>query len=140
MSSEGGFTLVEMLVVLAITTLISMFTLPLLSKTVVKQEHQQFFHHFASDMFLVQNETLYRESGLYRLVTSRDRYRLYLPQAQEPRYYPKSLAYAAGTIDSYTFSRNGTLKNPTRFIYFYEDDIYTITYPFGKGRGYVARR
>lgn len=67
--NRQGYTLLEMLIVLAVLGMISLVVLPLYPTTSVKQEIKQVFRQFEEDYFYVQQKAI-AESKVHRLVVN----------------------------------------------------------------------
>lgn len=138
MSNQRGFTMMEMLVVLAITSLLTIFLLPKLSETVRSQEQRHFFTLFESDNLFLQNQMLYRPTygriNLYRssYVINLGNNDLIYRTLPEPLHL---------TNPNYqiSYASSGTIRQPYTYRYKYNNHVYRVVYPFGKGRFYVEQ-
>lgn len=135
MNEKNGFTLIELLIVLAIISIIALFIVPSLHKTVLRQEQKHFFKIFASDIFYIQNQKLFKDFGAeisalptnYVIIDRGEKRKRNFPDGLTLLYFPEPLS----------FSRNGTLKNPSTYWFYHDEGRYRYTFPFGKGRGYL---
>src|SRR5699024_9850331 len=129
MSNQRGFTMMEMLVVLAITSLVTVFLLPKLKETVRSQEQRHFFTLFESDNLFLQNQMLYRPTygriNLYQSsyvinLGNKDLIHLTLP---EP-------LHLTTPIYQISYASSGTIRQLYTYRYKYNYQVYRVVYPF----------
>lgn len=126
------------IIILAALTLIVM---PTMYKIVEKQQTKQFFDVLESDIFYIQNQAFGTRENV-RIVFDEDYYViLHDRQIEEKkRYYPDHLTHDVKVNNRVKFSNNGTIIDPTTFV-FKEDDItYQLVFPLGKGRHYIEEK
>lgn len=135
MNNEKGFTLLELLIVLAITALVSLFILPSMYKSVARQEQHHFFELLESDTFYIQNQTLFTTKQ-HDITFTTSKYFMNSSTDKKERSYPEQLrnTYNPNRI---IFSQSGTIRNPATYYFDYEYGKYKLTFPFGKGRSYL---
>lgn len=135
MNKEEGFTLIELLIVLLIFSMVALFILPSMYKSVARQEQLHFFKLLSSDIFYVQNKSLFKESKA-EIVPSDKRYVIRSTFEREERLFPNDVTLASYP-QAIHYSRNGTIKKPMTYLFDTEDIYYRVILPFGKGRNYL---
>lgn len=135
MRNNNGFTLIELLFVLVIVSTIALFVLPSMYRTYSKQQTKHLLQVMESDVFLIQNHTLYTLNN-NRIFLDKDHYIVQNERNHNVRTYPHDLRLinAATRI---RFSTNGTVYDPTGYMFQDEHGTYKIVFPFGKGRFYI---
>lgn len=133
--NEEGFTLLELLIVLTIISIVSLFVLPSMFKTVTNIKGQHYFERLQSDIFMIQNSVLKREVKAYIYFVNKN-YIISETNKLTIKWNPEGLMneYRPGNI---MFSTKGNIKNPSSFIFKNEHKRYKLTFPFGSGRGYI---
>lgn len=125
----------ELLIVLVIVSIVSLFVLPSMLKTVKKVKTQHYFDHLQSNIFMVQNTALNRDKRVYIDVVD-DKYYIYKPKSVTMYRNPDGLTNEFRTTNI-LFSPRGVLNNPSSFFYKDGTDRYQLILPFGAGRGYI---
>lgn len=135
MTNSKGFTLIELLFVLVIVSTISIFVLPSMYETLTKQQRKHFFQMLENDVFLIQNYSLYSNSN-NRILVNKEDYIVRTDSDYIFRKYPHDFRL----INNYNrirFSVNGTVYDPTTYIFQDQNGLYKVVFPFGKGRFYI---
>lgn len=136
MSKQGGFTLLELLIVLTIISFVALFALPKMYQSLTYQGHRHHLELFSSDIFYIQNQALFTAKSI-EIKPNKEKYWIISSTKQTERIYPDDLYltyYPAKTI----FTTRGVLKTPATYTYRHSNGQYTVTFPFGKGREYVT--
>lgn len=136
MNNESGFTMIELLIVLMIVSTVALFLIPSMYQTVMNQENKHFFKTVASDVFYVQNQTLYTKHQL-ELSPMRQRYSVISTNQRTSREYPDSIRLMSSPTRIH-YSRNGNIKSPSTYLFDNDKKQYRFVLPFGKGRGYLV--
>lgn len=136
MSKEEGFTLLELLIVLTITSVVALFALPKMYQTIIYQGHRHQLELFSSDVFYIQNYALFTAKSI-EIIPYKEKYSIVSSSKQIERIYPDDL-YLAYYPDRTMFTTRGVLKNPARYNFRHSNGQYIVTFPFGKGREYVT--
>lgn len=136
-NKRNGFTLVELLIVLLIVSIVTIFILPSMFKTITKQETNHFFETFSSDVLYIQNKSLYTDEAL-RIFPRKTHYYILSPK-DEPiiREFPHELYLINHQSPQIFFSTNGTVQHPNTYSFKDGNELYRIVFPFGKGRHYI---
>lgn len=134
-NNEAGFTLLELLIVLAIVSLVSIFVLPKMYKTVTNVHAKHYFERLESDVFMIQNAVLNKEKKAYIYFVNTN-YTISMMDQLTINSNPEGLVneYRPNQI---MFSNKGNIINPSSFIFRDENKRYKLTFPFGAGRGYI---
>lgn len=133
---EGGFTLIELLIVLLVVSIVAIFILPSMYKIVSRQEQLHFFKLYSSDVLYVQNQALYTDERL-DIILNKQTYEIKSRFNQDVRAFPNELSFATSSR-KVSFTSNGTLRAPDTHLFNYPAGQYRVTFPFGKGRGYLG--
>lgn len=136
MDRSNGFTLVEMLFVLFVISIFTILFIPNFVKTIEKQQTAQFFDLFSSDIFYIQNQTLNTNES-YRIWLRDDHYLIISNDTMKRRNYPKHLEFTSYSNTRISFSKAGTVINPTTLRFKDRYHSYCVVFPFGKGRHYI---
>lgn len=136
MNNEDGFTLLELLIVLMIVSTVFLFVIPAMGKTVMKHNRDQFFEQLLSDIFYAQNQVLNREkAGIIHIYP--DYYFFDLSDEKRTVWYPEDLRNEF-RLTTISFLTKGAIKNPDSYLFRTDNVRYRLTFPFGKGRGYIV--
>lgn len=139
---SGGFTLVEVLIVLSIIQVFTYFGINHLDKTQDKQTFERWYKQFEIDVLYLQKQSLvssqlpyiqfYTSDYLYTVSETTSKKHLF------KRTYPNEWDVRFPTTKSkLTFSNNGQVQHPGTMTILTKHYLFTITFPFGKGRCYV---
>jgi len=135
-NKESAFTLIELLIVLLIVSIVSLFILPSMHQTMIRQKQKHFFELYSSDIFYIQNTKLYTDKYA-EIIPLNTHYNLNPSNEGIKRMFPEELRKTNAQPDI-SFSRKGTIKQPYTYIYTSKDTKYSIIFPFGKGRSYLV--
>jgi len=136
--NEKGFTLIETLLALVITTLLFVITIPLITQSFSEYHKQNFIDILASDVQLIQNLSM-GNNEFARIYLQKDHYVLYqsfTPDQVWMRNYPERLSAHTSNLQI-RFTSSGQIRDPNSIYMKYEDRDFQIIFPFGKGRFYV---
>ncbi|WP_181397483.1 competence type IV pilus minor pilin ComGD [Gracilibacillus dipsosauri] len=138
---EHGFTLVELLLVLAVIISLLSVGAGHLFKTIEKKEYRQFLQQFNLDLLYLQQLNMMNDERYY-LSLERSYHRYHIREAGYgeivlTRHYPDDWSIETNTLKfPITYSHKGTLNKPGSFKIITRENQYFITCPFGKGRCY----
>ncbi|MFD1363067.1 competence type IV pilus minor pilin ComGD [Lentibacillus salinarum] len=142
MNQPDGFTLIEVLFVLAVLSVLILISTPLKVSMLDKQTENRFLQTLEMDL-------LYVQSMAYN---SRKRYRLTFPDETHyaikttkkttllEREMPEGWSIDSRTLPNISFKSNGTIREPGTFAIKTETGTFNIVCPFGKGRCYVEKQ
>lgn len=141
--NESGFTLIEMLFVLAIfgiITSVAIFSFKPLSAALVQQE---FFRIFQSDMLYAQQYAISRQMEVKVYIFPTEN-RYIVRQAEGKvimeRKYDNRVKVVVGTIIvPFSFKPSGNISNFGQIFVHIGKDSYRLTFLIGRGRMYVAK-
>ncbi|MFD2046052.1 competence type IV pilus minor pilin ComGD [Ornithinibacillus salinisoli] len=140
-SKRNGFTLVELLFVLAILSILLALTMPLTISTVSNQQENQFFNTFQFDVLYTQNLSLGSKDYI-RIIFNQEDYTILNGTTQEiiaTRELPPGWRIDKRNLNSISFNRNGSIRQAGTISVFTGRSTYKIIFPIGKGRGYIEK-
>ena len=134
----NGFTLIEMLFVVMILGVLIFIAVPIVIKSIERQEIKQFFAVLEADVFFIQNQALGTRQN-YRIVFDEDYYIILGDKNGNDikRHYPTHFTQDVKINNRVTFSTQGTIIDPIKLLFKHRDTKYKIVFPLGKGRYYV---
>ncbi len=139
--SNKAFTLVEVLVVLAIKLIIILLIIPLGYSNLTKTKMDVFFDELKSDVDLVQSQN-FRTNDFYELTFNPNSYKLIKNSTNElikERSYPENVTVETRVFQSIIYQKNGTFKTPGRVIFNEgKKRKHELIFPFGKGGFYIV--
>jgi len=137
---EVGFTLVEMLFVLAIVSILLLLSLPLHTNSIEKVETDQFLELLEVDMLTNQNlRTTTRDNIRIRFY---DDYYALIHGANTvvTRRFPPNTKINTYGKDIFSFNKNGTFIDPRTVNITLNKQEYNLVFPLGKGRFYISEK
>lgn len=139
--NEGGFTLVELIIILSIWLLILSFTIPLVVKDVNKLKERQYLNSFQSDVIYAQSLAMGTENKV-RITFTSTNYNIMENQRKIiQRTIPENWQVEASLMKNMIeFGITGQILNPGAINIKTAHSQYSIVFPFGKGRGYVVEK
>ncbi|WP_158633984.1 competence type IV pilus minor pilin ComGD [Radiobacillus deserti] len=142
-NDESGFTLLETLIVLGITSSLIVISSASLLHWKQSYEANQFFDVFKSDILFLQQIAM--DSGDYYYLFIQPDENAYeirkggYGKVIRRRLFPKSWSVQLLTLSMpLSFTPHGQIRNPGSFLILTKEKTYKIVFPFGKGRGYVV--
>jgi competence protein ComGD len=141
---EGGYSLVEMMVVLFIVGMISAATFLILKPAYEHKEIEAFFNELQKDILYAQAYAMSHNSHVYvRFDLDKSTYWV---EAQGPRQallrrsYSEKIKMEQLTLTfPIKFYPNGNNPEPGKFYVYFKEDIYAVTFNLGKGRFNVKK-
>ncbi|WP_077326957.1 competence type IV pilus minor pilin ComGD [Virgibacillus siamensis] len=141
MSGKNGFTLLEVLFVLAILSVLLLLSGPIHVSTLEKQAEKQFLNTLEMDIFYLQNLS-YGSRGAYRIefadskgYTIKD-----VKNVIVRREVPEGWQIDHTTFPIISFNHDGLINQPGSLFIHAKRNTYKLICPFGKGRCYVAKQ
>lgn len=142
MNKESGFTLVEMLLVLAIWSILILFIIPIDLNMLEAQQEEKFIETLAFDVLYIQSLSTTLEDHI-RIQFFRDNYTVRVGTFENEmikRQLPKGWSISYRVLPFITFDKNGRVKKPGNILIHTNSTTYRIIFPFGKGRFYVVEQ
>lgn len=143
MNSRNGFTLLEVLFVLAIWSVLLILSAPLNFTILEKHREKSFIDTFEMDLLYMQNMSY----------ASRDYFRLTFPDNKSyiikkdfssdnvvERIVPEGWQIQNRTMPTISFNKKGTITQPGNFVIKTLLNEYRIVCPLGKGRCYIVKQ
>ncbi|MBM7597973.1 competence protein ComGD [Virgibacillus halotolerans] len=140
MRNNNAFTLLEVLFAMGILSLLLFISIPLNLTTLEKQQIEQFFKTFESDVLYIQNSSITTDEIIYlRFLDDRYILRKANGNSMATRNYPKGLKIDSRTKPDIVFHETGTIINPRTIKVTTNNGTYHIVFPLGKGRCYIVK-
>lgn len=139
--NNNGFTLLEMLFVLSITSVI-LFLIPPFNHHIAESlKKEQFFTIFQSDVLYIQQMRSTTESTI-RIRFFNDYYAVYQEDSRIiKRDYPRGWNVDTRGERNLEFKRFGTLLSPRTIVFkTKQKNEYHLIFPLGKGRFYIVEK
>lgn len=137
---KNGFTLLEVLIVLFITSILVLLVVPMNFIHLENQQEKYFFETLAFDVLYTQSLSTstkdYVQINLYE-----DRYTIrrgYRAEVILTRTIPSGWKIKKKLLHTISFDDKGRIRNPGNFIIQTNHREYTIVFPFGKGRYHIV--
>ncbi|WP_337019685.1 competence type IV pilus minor pilin ComGD [Oceanobacillus massiliensis] len=138
----NGFTLLEVLFVLAIFSIVLILAPPLNSETLRKQQEKQFLELFKFDVLYIQNLSSMGTGDKVFIRLYSDHYKI-LRGTRKPiahRPYPSGLTIDGRGISDISFNEKGTVLHPRKILITTDHTAYDVVFQLGKGRFYIAEK
>lgn len=139
---QAGFTLLEMLFVLAVFLIISIMAVFTVKNQYTKLERDIFFSQFQADVYYAQQYAISHQHQIYLNLTESQHYyvRNRFDQFIVDRHYPKEIEVWRGTIGLYImFLPNGNINSFGSFGMKIHNEMYKVTFLIGRGRFYIEK-
>lgn len=139
-NQESAFSLIEVLVVLAIKVIMLTLIAPVIYSQITDSKLDYFFEELRSDINLVQSEN-YLTDDFYELTFYQESYKLVKNSTQQlikENKYPDNVTIETRVFSSIVYQHNGTFKTPGRVIFYQGKKKYELIFPFGKGGFYLV--
>lgn len=141
---KNGFTLLEVIFALGIWSLLILLTVPIQFSILDRQEEEQFFRTFESDILYMQSMS-YASPDYIRLVMDAENnsYEIKgLPNKNAiKRTFPSDWEIKIQTLQKIiSFNKLGTIKHPGTMKIMTTSATYKIIFPLGKGRCYIEKQ
>lgn len=139
LNEEAGFTLVELLLVLAIISVILLIAVPPALSAYETKQKELFFDLLEADLLNSQSYSM-QQGNILHLIFREDHYFLYNPQEESERiirYYPNDLRANNFVNTRISFNQKGSVIPVTTLILSSDVARVKLVFPLGKGRFYV---
>ncbi|WP_235182525.1 competence type IV pilus minor pilin ComGD [Gracilibacillus boraciitolerans] len=141
MTNQSGFTLIEMLIALSLTTIILAISFSISLKTYDTFQYQAFIEQFDKDLLYLQQLAMTKHENYYlHFERQQNRYQIRkggLGTNIIERSYPPKWEIEPVTLKlPIQFSPKGNLHKPGTLKIKTDYSVYFIICPFGKGRCY----
>lgn len=140
--NQQGFTLIEILVVLSLFTILLTLIFPISYSLLENKTEEKVLELFQYDILFLQNQSVAngREDYL-RMVFSKDGYTITDTKNELfTRRLPEDWEIDTRTLNYISFKHNGTTRYSGTIEIISPNNRYTVTFPIGKGRGYIVKR
>lgn len=142
MNSEKGYTLFELIIVIAILGAFTFIVIPSFIPVSDSHEVDHFLEQLQEDIYLTQAMALSRGKPAYlNFTASRHYYRVFLDgERMLQRDYPTSILVEKGSLETrIDFNPNGNIRKIGTMIVRTKKGRYTLTFQLGKGRFDVSK-
>jgi competence protein ComGD len=138
----NGFTLLEVLFVLALLSVVLVLLPPFNVDVIEKQQEKQFLHTFQFDVLYVQNMNNLITNDEVFIRIYEDKYKILRGSAETiaERTYPPGLVIDSRGNPDISFSSSGTFFYPRTIRITTKHTVYDAVFQLGKGRFYIAER
>ena len=140
---QNGYSLIELLVVLSVFAIIILLTVPTSFSLLEKKTEEKVLGIFQYDILFLQNQSIANGSEVdyLRMVLYKNSYIITdTKKVQLTRELPDGWQIDPRTMKSISFKHNGTIKYSGKIEIISPTNRYIITFPIGKGRGYIEKR
>ena len=138
----NGFTLLEVLFVLALLSIILLLLPPINVEVMEKQQEEQFLETFKFDVLYVQSMSnlITNEEVFIRLY--KDNYKILRGSTETiaERTYPPGLVIDSRGNNDISFNSTGTFFYPRTIRITTKHNDYNAVFQLGKGRFYIAEK
>lgn len=140
MSKKNGFTFVELLLVLVITSIFTLIGVRISFNTLENQYEKQFFHMLTEDLRYIQNLAMSDAANEATLTFNTTYYRVTSNQSYPnfERKYPDGWTFEENLFNRIVFNSNGTLRSSGTVYLKSSSKQYKVVFPLGKGSYYVS--
>lgn len=141
MKTKNGFTLIEVLFVLAILSILLLLSAPIHVLTLEKQVEEQFFKTLEMDILYLQNISYGSREGyklMFRNDTSYAITNVPGTRVIMTREIPEGWRFDDDTLPYISFNQEGLINKPGTIRIHTPRNTYKLICPFGKGRCYFA--
>lgn len=140
MLKTNGFTFIELLLVLMITSIFTVIGIKISFNILENQYEKQFFHILNEDLRYIQNLALSDAYTEARITFNPSSYRVTTNQSHSnfDRKYPAGWIFEENAFNRITFNTNGTLRSSGTVFLKSSSKLYKVVFPLGKGSYYVS--
>lgn len=142
LNSNQGFTLLEVIFVLAILSILISLSAPIIFTTLEDQNEKQFFETLNSDLLLIQTASHGTTATDASIVFNDQSYTVRVLGKEEKvmnRTYPTGWKSDGRAFKRISF-KNGTIRQAGTILLQSAESDYRIIFPLGKGRGYIEKQ
>lgn len=137
----GGFTLVEMLLVLSLLSIIILLSIPIHHEIVTKEDENRFMQILLFDILYVQNLAMTTSDPVI-LRFKNDHY-VILRQTDQVLYkrtIPSNIIIQTNTLKQISFTSTGTIRKAGTMRFNASTRTFKLICPLGKGRCYSEKQ
>lgn len=140
MLNKNGFTFIELLLVLVITSILTSIGVKVSFITLEKQYEKQFFHVLTEDLRYIQNLAMSDAYTEARITFNPTSYRVTTNQSHPnfDRKYPEGWKFEENVFNRIIFNSNGALRSSGTISLKSNKKQYKVVFPLGKGSYYVS--
>lgn len=139
MTRKNGFTLIEMLFILAILSILILLFIPAFNHSIQNHQVNQFLYVLHSDVLFMQNLSTGNKTDI-RMIFKDNHYIVsnYLTNdIYLERKYPNELTIETRTLNYVSFNDKGSIRYPGTIQIKSAHKNYRLVFPLGKGRFYI---
>lgn len=138
---KNGFTLVEVLIVLSLLAVILLLTVPITLNTLTSKQETVFLETLEFDILYIQNLAMTTNEHV-QIFFQGHTYTIYKGDVPlQVRSIPEDWKVQAHVMsNSISFYNNGLIRKPGSITFKTSSSTYKMTFPFGKGRGYIEKQ
>ncbi|GAA0443399.1 comG operon protein ComGD [Lentibacillus halophilus] len=144
---EDGFTLIEMLIVLAVWSVILLLVAPMPLPVLEKQTEKHFLETLQMDLLYTQSLSYNDADTTYSLTFPDDHHYVIKDvtfassgEIVVTRTVPDGWNVQPRTLPAISFNERGTIRKSGTFSIQTSSSTYNIVCPLGKGRCYIAEK
>ncbi|MGM7681546.1 competence type IV pilus minor pilin ComGD [Cytobacillus sp. Hm23] len=140
--NERGYTLIEVMIVLAIVSIMASVSVLQINPLIEKRKVAHFFAQLENDIFYAQIYALSNQKSITLLFSNQDSTYYVLSNGMSSpimqRSFDKGFNIEKGTLGlSISFRSNGAISQAGTLIVNHHDKKYKVVFLLGKGRFYV---
>ncbi|MBT2754751.1 type II secretion system protein [Mesobacillus foraminis] len=145
MKNNGGFTLIETLIVFSVFLVMTFSSFLLLKPVHHSLVKNLFFSQFKSDLFFAQQHSIAAQEDVTVHILPEKHYYYIRSRYNGPilleRHYSEEIQIWEGTLKLYfQYGQDGNIKNFGSFHIKIDSHVYRMTILIGKGRFYVVEQ
>lgn len=141
MNKQKGFSLVELIIVLAIWLLILTLSVPLIAKDINKIKAMNHLNVFQSDVMYAQSLAMKAQNKIRIIFTSNSYSIMENQKRLIHKTFPSNWSVEASLMKNVIdFDFTGRIQNPGTINIKTPHSQFSIVFPFGKARGYIVER
>ena len=139
---QQGFTLIEVIVAFSIFAILILLTVPSTYSLLEKKTEEKILKLFQYDILYLQNKSMANGTQDYlRLELNQDSYTITDTKNElVVRELPHGWEIDPRNLKTISFNHNGTIRFAGTIEILSPKNRYTVTFPIGKGRGYIEKR
>lgn len=140
---ESAYSLIEMLLVLAILSSLLLITIPMFQHSIHRNDIHQFFEQLEKDLYTSQMTAIH-EGIIVRFVFSITDESYYIRHGTTTviqRPFPKGMRVTRGTLElnNIRFLPTGTVSYAGTIVFYYGNEQYVLVLQLARGRFYIEK-
>lgn len=143
MARKNGFTLLEVLIVLAMWSIFILLSAPLHFSSLNKQQEKQFLETLEFDVLYAQNLAIGSPNHTVAILFREDSYSIVMRDGEKKlleRKVPPDSMIDPRTHKQISFNEHGSIRKPGTIAFKTKNTSYNIIFPLGKARCYIAEQ